>query len=127
MGDQAPGRADFLRLGDWNARCSICGAKRKASELVQNWMGQYRCPEHNEPRQPQDFVRGVQDVQTVPWVQRPGDIDVQVCTFNGSSAIPSYAIPGCMTPGRFNLLEVEGDITTSGFVFGESGFGTGAF
>lgn len=66
------GRADYLEEGSWNARCSMCNAKRKASELVKNWQGQWRCPEHNEPRHPQDFVRGVPDIQMAPWVQQPG-------------------------------------------------------
>src|SRR5277367_3782343 len=107
MGDRVFGRADFLRLGDWNAACSMCGRKRKASEMVQNWQGLWRCPEHNEPRQPQDFVRGVQDIQTPPWAQKEEDIDIQICTFNGQSAIPGFSIPGCMIPGRTSTIEVE--------------------
>lgn len=67
------GRADYLDLGDWNAVCSMCGRKRKASTMEKNWQGMYRCPEHNEPRQPQDFVRGIPDIQTPPWVQPPAD------------------------------------------------------
>lgn len=63
------GRADYLALGDWNVVCFECGHKRKASQTVRNWQGYYVCPEHNEPRQPQDFVRGVPDNQTAPWVQ----------------------------------------------------------
>lgn len=94
------GRADFLEIGDWNAACSICGRKRKASTLVQNWQGQWRCPEHNEPRQPQDFVRGTPDIQTPAFVQQEIDIDNQICTYNGISAIPGFATPGCMLPGR---------------------------
>jgi hypothetical protein len=96
------GRADFWAEGDFNAACSECGRKRKASKMVKNWQGQWRCPEHNEPRQPQDFVRGVQDIQTTPWVQMQRDIDVQVCTYNGLSAIPGVGIPGCSIPGRSN-------------------------
>lgn len=61
--------ADFLRLGDWNAICYQCGFKRKASEMEKNWQGYYVCPEHNEPRQTQDFVRAIPDVQTAPWAQ----------------------------------------------------------
>lgn len=64
---------DYLELGSWNALCSMCGRKRKASELVKNWQGMYRCPEHNEARHPQDFVRAVPDVQTPPWVQPQPD------------------------------------------------------
>lgn len=63
------GRADFLRLGDYNATCYQCGFKRKASQMEKNWQGYYVCPEHNEPRQTQDFVRGIPDHQTVPWAQ----------------------------------------------------------
>jgi hypothetical protein len=100
MGDQIKGRADYLELGDWNAACSMCGRKRKASYLVQNWQGQWRCPEHNEPRQPQDFVRGVQDIQSVPWSQPEKDINLQICTYNGISAIAGLAVAGCSIAGR---------------------------
>ena len=63
------GRADYLELGDWNAVCYECGRKRKASTLLQHWQGYYVCPEHWEPRQPQDFVRSIPDVQTPSWTQ----------------------------------------------------------
>lgn len=63
------GRADYLLLGDHNAQCYQCGFKRKASMMERNWQGYYVCPEHNEPRQPQDFVRGVPDNQTPAWTQ----------------------------------------------------------
>ncbi len=94
------GRADYLSEDDWNATCSLCGRKRKASTLVKNWMGQYRCPEHNEPRHPQDFVRGIADHQTVPWSQPSTDIDIAFCSFNGQSAIPDGAFPDCSIPDR---------------------------
>ena len=97
------GRADYYALGDWNAACSICGRKRKASYLVKNWQGFWRCPEHNEPRHPQDFVRGTTDVQSVPWVQPETDIDIQICTPPGCSAVPGYSVPGCMTPSRIYI------------------------
>lgn len=100
MGDQVRGRADFWAPGDYNAACSMCGRKRKASTMVKNWQGLWRCPEHNEPRQPQDFVRGLQDIQTPPWAQDQTDFDVQICTFNGSSGISGVAVSGCMTAGR---------------------------
>lgn len=63
------GRADYLALGDWNVQCYQCGFKGKASQMVRNWQGYYVHPEHNEPRQTQDFVRGVPDKQIPPWVQ----------------------------------------------------------
>jgi len=102
------GKADYFEKGDWNARCSMCGAKFKASQLVRNWQGKWRCPDCNEPRQPQDFVRGVQDVQTPAWVQPDEDINLTVCTYNGCSAIPGWAVPGCMIPGRTAVQPVWG-------------------
>jgi|ERR1700674_1343920 len=107
MGSLVKGPADFWQPGDWNARCSICGAKAKASELVRNWQGMWRHPRCNEPRQPQDFVRGVQDIQTPPWVQPDNDINITFCTINDRSAIPGLAIPGCMIPGNNVHIPVE--------------------
>lgn len=104
------GRADYLALGDWNAVCSLCGFKRKAGEMVKNWQGYWRCPEHNEPRQPQDFVRGEQDVQTVPWAQPPTHLYSEICTLNGLSAITGYSLPGCMLPGNNRYTTADGDI-----------------
>lgn len=95
----AKGRADFLELGAFNVTCSLCGRKRKSNEVVQNWQGMYRCPEHNEPRQPQDFVRAVQDDQTVPFSQPQNTTYVAVCTPDSRSAVPGYAGPGCAMPG----------------------------
>ena len=96
----AKGPADYYAKGTYNAICSICGVKMKANEMVRNWQGLWRCPDCNEPRQPQDFVRGIQDVITPPWSQPPEDIDIQICTYNGISAIPGVGLPGCMIPGR---------------------------
>lgn len=96
------GRADYLKLGDWNALCYSCGFKFKASQMKKFWQGYYLCQTCWNPRQPQDFVRNVPDVQTPPWVQlRPDPIFVEqyVCTIQGSSAYPGYAVAGCMISG----------------------------
>jgi hypothetical protein len=91
-----PPRTDYYAEGDWNAMCSMCGRKRKASELVKNWKGQYRCPEHNEPREAQDFVKGIVEHPTPPWVQPiPADAYVGVCTPNGQTAYAGSAVAGC--------------------------------
>jgi hypothetical protein len=71
------GARDYYKKGDWNAICDVCGFKRKASEMKMRWDGIMCCPEDWEPRQPQDFVRGVPDDQTVPWT-RPEPPDVFV-------------------------------------------------
>lgn len=63
------GRADYYADGDWNVQCYQCGFKGKASQMERNWQGYWVHPEHNEPRQTQDFVRGVPDNQIPPWVQ----------------------------------------------------------
>ncbi len=89
------GQADYLELGSWNTACSMCGRKRKAHEVVKNWQGMWRCPEHNEVRHPQDFVRGVPDDQSVPFAQPEADVFAQFCTPNGVTGIAAYAISGC--------------------------------
>lgn len=99
MPNPIKGRAGYLRLGDWNAQCSMCGKKRKASYLVRNWQGLYRCPEHNEPRQPQDFVRVPQDNQLPPFVQVNTYNYVYVCDPAATTAIAGVGVAGCMMAG----------------------------
>ncbi len=78
MGTVPPkGKADYLALGDWNAACSVCGRKFKASTMKQlpagvggPWGGEtYTCTRCWRPRQAQDFVRGVPDKMAPPWTQ----------------------------------------------------------
>lgn len=91
------GRADYLKLGDWNASCASCGRKRKATELRKDWKGFYVCPEHWETRHPQDFVRAMPENQSVPWSQEPEDTFIGVCNLNATSAIADYAEADCAT------------------------------
>lgn len=106
------GRADYLAEGDWNAVCFECGRKRKASMLKQHWQGYYVCPEHWEPRQPQDFVRNVTDDQTTPWAQpMPDDVFAPMCTPQGLSAVPGEAQPGCMVPDYLSPMYVNNYFT----------------
>lgn len=81
------GARDYYRKGDWNAICSVCGYKRKASEMKLRWDGVRVCREDWEIRQPQDFVRGVPDEQPTAWTQ-PESPD----TFNGSIVAPKTNI-----------------------------------
>ena len=82
--------------GDWNAICYECGRKRKASELKRHWQGYYVCPEHWEPRHPQDFVRAPREVQSPPWTQPPpADVFTAVCTIEGLSGIADMAVADC--------------------------------
>ena len=91
--------SDILDLGDWNAVCFECGRKRKASELRKHWKGYYVCKEHWEPRETQDFVRALPDLQTPAWVQpMPEDLFMARCTPCDQTAIPGVAIPSCVMP-----------------------------
>ena len=71
--------------GDWDAICDSCGRKFKASKLKQRWDGLMVCQQDWEPRQPQDFVRGVPDPQLVPWVRDEATdtfIAITISSFN---------------------------------------------
>jgi hypothetical protein len=63
------GRSDYFKDGDWNGICDQCGRKYKATKLKQTWDGMRECNQCWEVRHPQDFVRGVQDDQTPPFVK----------------------------------------------------------
>lgn len=61
------GTADFYADGEWNFFCDLCGRKEKSSKAMKTWDNFRVCHHHKEARNPQDFVRGVKDNQTVPW------------------------------------------------------------
>jgi len=60
---------DYVKIGDWNALCDVCGFKYKASKLRKRWDGLYVCEEDFEPRHPADFFRVRPEDTTVPWVR----------------------------------------------------------
>lgn len=64
------GQADFLRVGDYNAICDVCGRKFKFSRLRQKWDNTWACSADWEPRQPQDYLKGIMDNMSVP-LSRP--------------------------------------------------------
>ncbi|MGI0134351.1 MAG: hypothetical protein ACREBW_05280 [Candidatus Micrarchaeaceae archaeon] len=84
---EVKGPADYLELGTWNIVCSMCGKKLKASDAVRNWQGMWRHPRCNEPRQPQDFVRGIPDIQTPAFVQKDNDQDITTPAFPDSGVV----------------------------------------
>jgi hypothetical protein len=76
------GRADFLELGSWNVQCGLCGRKRKNSDMKQlppgvPGAGLYVCNDHEYQRNPQDYVRGIPDIQTPPWTQPQTDTIIE--------------------------------------------------
>lgn len=64
------GKADYFLLGTYNSICDQCGFKYKDKDMRTQWDGLRVCKSCWEPRNPQDFVRGVQDNQSVP-IARP--------------------------------------------------------
>jgi len=120
------GRADYYAPGQWNVACSLCGRKRKSGEVVRNWQGLYRCPEHNEPRQPQDFARGIKDVMTVPFAQPESDQFVNVdftFPFSIAPAILLLSIGGIdLTTESGAFLDTESNL----MITSETGFGGSA-
>lgn len=67
---------NYFVLGDFNVACFECGRKKKASQMKKHWKGYHVCPEHWEPRHPQDFVGNAPPQEQVPYSQP------QVDTFN---------------------------------------------
>lgn len=120
------GRSDYLKLGDWNTVCFMCGFKRKASMLVRHWQGYYVCPEHNEPRQPQDFVRGVPDTQQPPWTQPvPAPVYTYVDTYLGMSdgQQVSYQLGDGLYATTVTQVRVNNSIIPAPGVWTTNGFG----
>lgn len=94
------GPNDYYRHHDWNIACSMCGRKLKAGDSVRNWQGQYRHLRCDEPRQPQDFARGIVEDMSVPYCQTEQVTFVFTCSLNTQSGIPGVGSPGCMRPGN---------------------------
>lgn len=95
-------------MGQWNVVCSMCGRDRKSGEMVKNWQGQWRCPEHNEPRHPQDYVRAPGPESQPEFVQNPADIDIESCDVAEISALAGIGRAGCaiagyVHPGAYEL------------------------
>lgn len=74
------GQADFYRPGSHNVICMRCGFKRKAEDIVKEWTGLLVCRDTcADRRNPQDFVRGVVDNQSVTMANpEPDDTFLEV-------------------------------------------------
>ena len=62
-----------LKIGSFNVICDYCGFKFKAEDVRKTWDGLYACKKDWNPRQPQDFVRGVPDDQSTPFSRPEAD------------------------------------------------------
>lgn len=89
--------------GSWNVICDECGRMFKSGELQLRWDGLMVCSGDWEPRQPQDFVHGVADIQAPPYARpESSDTFVFVCTPITVQAIADYGQAGCATVGVNN-------------------------
>jgi len=71
----------YYKKGDWSAVCDRCGFEFKSSQLKKTWDGLWVCHNDFEIRHPQDFIRGIPDKQTVPWVRPEANDGVVEITF----------------------------------------------
>jgi hypothetical protein len=82
------GRADYYKRGSWNVICDRCGFKYKAEDLRMEWDGLMVCAEKCwEPRQPQDFLRGIADPIAPPWTRAQGQ-------FTYTASAQTLPLPG---------------------------------
>lgn len=105
------GDADYYAPGQWNFYCDLCGKKAKSSMAMKTWDNFYVCKHHKEVRNPQDFLRGIRDNQSVPW-NRSKSVDLFVpvtCSAKTSTAIPHIGLPGCIRPGNVNMAWLPSD------------------
>lgn len=87
--------------GDWKAICDICGRVYLGSQLRKRWDGFMACPDDWEPRQPQDFVRGIVDTQVPPYVRpESNDSFIAFCTPENSSSIADWGVADCLIADR---------------------------
>jgi len=83
------GTADYYKPGDYNMICDVSGRKVKASKMKRRWDNAMVHPDHWETRQPQDFVRGVKDDQSVPVSRPAATYDTTII----APGVPSQANP----------------------------------
>jgi hypothetical protein len=82
--------------GDWNVICDACGRTFKDNELQLRWDGLMVCSGDWEPRQPQDFVHGVADIQAPKWVRaEQSDEFVHFCTLITVNGLADYGTADC--------------------------------
>jgi len=63
-------KENYWARGQWNAICDDCGEQYVSSKLMKRWDGFMVCRKCWEPRNAQDFVKGIPE-KPIPW-SRPG-------------------------------------------------------
>jgi len=83
-------QSNYVR-GLWKCLCESCGRVVKNTELRQRWDGFMVDELCWEPRQPQDFVRGVADYQAPPWT-RPEPQNQYIRTYSINKLVNGYPV-----------------------------------
>jgi hypothetical protein len=88
------GRENFYKPGSFYRICDRTGMAIRAERTQTEWQGLIVDKRVFEPRQPQDFVRGVNDDQTVPFA-RPRVFNTPV----GNSTMAEFQVYGDLPSG----------------------------
>ena len=91
---------DRFISGEWNAICDRCGFKYKASKLREEPRTHLRvCDKCVDEPNPQEFLKGREDKQSVPWTRpEPQEQNVSVTYIDTSIGTQETTIPS----GTFN-------------------------
>ena len=101
--------------GTWNAICDRCGRKRKNYDLRMTWDNLWVCSDTCwDPRQPQDFVEGHADDQTVPivrsWVvQSMGTTTLSVAASRNATSVTLASTTGILDRGSLGIVLDAGE------------------
>lgn len=90
----------FFDNGSNNVICDVCGRQYRSFQLFKRWDGLMVCQGDWEPRQPQDFVRGVADKMVPPYTRpESSDTFIFTCTPVTSQGIADYGVADCARAG----------------------------
>ena len=110
-------------LGDWLVVSDRSGMTRYNSEMRMTWDGLYVDKDEWNPREPQDFVRGIPDDQSVP-ISRPdirttaGQTTVKVTALKNALSIDLTTTTG-ISSGDSISITLDDGIIFSTYSFGE--------
>jgi hypothetical protein len=131
------GTERHYKPGSFYRICDRTGFATRAERTQREWQGLIVRKEVFEPRQPQDFVRGVNDIQTVPY-PRPRQVDffsgpltTTLTTLTtptiGLSLTPSWSLVGAtpaieigLAPSWSLISEMLAVVSTAGMNVGDT-------
>lgn len=98
--------------GQYNVQCDRCGLWYKSSQCQLEWTGLFVCELCYEPRQPQDFLRGV-DEHPNAEIPRP-DVGLPGTYCLTYTSVAGLAIAGCMLTNNAQDFYLGGVIGQQG-------------